>query len=61
LLLKTLCECRIASSESTVQELARVGASSGVVCTGPFAAAAVLSLNVPTLIVTRGLAVSDLE
>lgn len=58
-LLKTLRDCCIASSESTVLELARAGAPFDVVCTGPMAAAAVLALNVPTLLVTRGLAVSD--
>jgi hypothetical protein len=59
LLVKTLRECHITVSECAVEKLARAAANPDVVCTGPLAAAAVLALNVPTLIVTRGLAVSD--
>lgn len=59
LLVKTLRECRIPASEWTIEGLGRALEKPHVLCTGPSAATAVLGLSVPTVIVTRGVRVSD--
>lgn len=59
LLLKVLGECRIPVSEWTREELAHAVEKPDVVCASPSVAAHVLALGVPTVVVTRGLSVSD--
>jgi len=59
LLVKVLRESRIPFSEWAIEELAGAVPQPDVVCTGPSAAAAVLRLGFPTVIVTRGLSIAD--
>jgi len=58
-LVRMLRECRIPASEWLVEELVRGVPDSHVVCTGPSGATAVLAIDVPAVIVTRGFRVSD--
>lgn len=58
-LVRALDECRVHFVERRVEQLARADEKPDVVCTCSSVAAAVLGLNIATVIVTRGLSVSD--
>lgn len=58
-LVRVLRECRVHVVERTMEQIARTDLKADVVCTGPSLATVVLGLNLPTVIVTRGMNVSD--
>jgi hypothetical protein len=58
-LVRALQACRVHVVESAIERIARADGKPDVVCTGPLLAGAVLAINLPTVIVTRGMSVSD--
>jgi hypothetical protein len=58
-LVAALAECRIRGIDVMLEGLARLDEKANVVCADSSAAASVLALNVPTVIVTRGASLSD--
>jgi hypothetical protein len=58
-LVRALRACRVPVVEWTFEQLARAEQKAEVVCTDPSLTTAVLGLNVPTVVVTRGMTVSD--